>query len=220
MAARITLLETTPALKGFLELSFFRHARFEGVFKSTPLPDSTPATFVNNTNNDTNTSVSAAAMVGKTAGTNEKISITPKAKTNKSTRYAYYNKDEQRLDEPLPPRDPSASASLEERMRRSGKKLCNFWHLSGHCENGKFCHFQHEPKLTPAELNALKYKTRSLPCKNRYCDKIDCYLGHQCALERDFGKCQYPDKCHLRATHGMDRTKYVRYDKDGNAEYA
>jgi hypothetical protein len=45
-------------------------------------------------------------------------------------------------------------------------------------------------------------------------------LGHQCALERDFGKCIYPDSCHLRATHGMNKTKYVRYDKEGNEEYA
>ena len=45
-------------------------------------------------------------------------------------------------------------------------------------------------------------------------------LGHQCALERDHNKCPYPDTCHLRSTHGMDKTKYVRYDKDGTAEYA
>jgi hypothetical protein len=133
-------------------------------------------------------------------------------------------------------------------MKRTGKKMCNHWHLGGHCENGKFCQFQHEPKLTVGELNALRYKTRSLACKNRYCENIDCCkyclavivslqplatllfsesnanftldLGHQCALERDFGKCPYPDTCHLRATHGMDKTKFVRYDKDGNAEYA
>lgn len=157
-------------------------------------------------------------------------------KTDKKKKYVYYNKDEQRLDEPLPSRDPAAVASLEERMKRTGKKMCNHWHLGGHCDNGKLCHFQHEPKLTPAELIALRYKTRSLACKNRYCENMDCCeyqhglvcrysklivtdLGHQCALERDYGKCNYPDSCHLRATHGMDKQKYVRYDKDGNADY-
>lgn len=45
-------------------------------------------------------------------------------------------------------------------------------------------------------------------------------LGHQCALERDYGKCSYPETCHLRVTHGMDKTKFVRYDKDDNPEYA
>ena len=47
-------------------------------------------------------------------------------------------------------------------------------HLGGYCENGNFCGFQHEPKLSTAELNALRYKTRSLACKNRYCENIDC----------------------------------------------
>jgi hypothetical protein len=79
-----------------------------------------------------------------------------------------------RLDEPLAPRDAVAAASLDERMKRTGKKMCNHWHLGGHCENGKFCQFQHEPKLTTGELNALRYKTRSLACKNRYCENIDC----------------------------------------------
>jgi hypothetical protein len=116
------------------------------------------------------------ATVGKTAAANGSISIAPSMKTNKKKKYAYYNREEQRLDEPLPPRDPAAAASLEERMKRTGKKMCNHWHLGGHCENGKSCQFQHEPKLTSAELNALRYKTRSLACKNRYCENVDCCM--------------------------------------------
>jgi hypothetical protein len=102
------------------------------------------------------------------------MSIAPAPKTNKKKKYAYYNEAGLRLDEPLPTRDASAAASLEERMKRTGKKMCNHWHLGNHCENGKFCQFQHEPKLSTAELNALRYKTRSLACKNRYCENIDC----------------------------------------------
>ncbi|KAF2826204.1 hypothetical protein CC86DRAFT_350727 [Ophiobolus disseminans] len=271
-AARITLLETTPAYRGFTDLSHFKRARFDVVFKSEPLPEATPsgflptsnaAVFVPSSNGYTpattappptqspllfrtptqpsprasvvspvpNTASSTStgpdtngdaswATVGKTgAAPNGNISIAPTTK-NKKKKYAYYNKEEQRLDEPLPTRDAASATSLDERMKRTGKKMCNHWHLGGNCENGKFCQFQHEPKLTTAELNALRYKTRSLACKNRYCENIDCYLGHQCALERDYGKCPYPDTCHLRATHGMDKTKFVRYDKDGNAEYA
>ncbi|KAH7411790.1 hypothetical protein DE146DRAFT_254622 [Phaeosphaeria sp. MPI-PUGE-AT-0046c] len=262
-AARITLLETTPAHKGFLELSNFKRVRFENVFRSEPLPDgpslnsgtygnsyvppksstppAQPPALVRMTTNQSpkppvssnspqtppssvsgkeNNGDASWATVGKTATCNGNISIVPSAKTNKKKKYAYYNKAEERLDEPLPPRDPLAAQSLEDRMRKTGKKMCNHWHLGGHCENGKFCQFLHEPKLTPAELNALRYKTRSLACKDRYCENIDCYLGHQCALERDFGRCQYPDTCHLRVAHGMDKIKHVRYDKDGNAEYA
>lgn len=39
-ASRITLLETTPIYRGFAELSNFRRARFDDVFKKEPLPDS------------------------------------------------------------------------------------------------------------------------------------------------------------------------------------
>jgi hypothetical protein len=47
-AARITLLETTPAFRGFADLSHFKRARFEKVFKSEPLPESTPSVYVAN----------------------------------------------------------------------------------------------------------------------------------------------------------------------------
>lgn len=49
-------------------------------------------------------------------------------------------------------------------------------------------------------------------------EKVD--LGHQCANERDFGHCKFNSTCHLRATHGMDKQKYVRVDKNGVEEYA
>jgi hypothetical protein len=119
-----------------------------------------------------------SATVGKTGvPTNGNISIAPTTaatKKNYKKKYAYYNKAGQRLDEPLPPKDPAAANSLEARMKKVGKKMCNHWHLGGYCEKGKFCGFQHEPKLTAAELNALRYKTRSLACKNRCCENIDC----------------------------------------------
>jgi hypothetical protein len=49
-AARITLLETTPAHRGFAELLHFPRARFETVFKSEPLPDFAPLGFAATTN--------------------------------------------------------------------------------------------------------------------------------------------------------------------------
>ncbi|CAE7195685.1 hypothetical protein P3342_009939 [Pyrenophora teres f. teres] len=269
-ASQITLLETTPAYRGFTDLNNFKRARFDDVFKKEPLPDyaplingfgqlavQSPVQLAVQPSNRSNTNIASTsptmisrsamspspsvtplsstttaesnkdsswAAIGKTgAPMNGSISIAPNttATTTKSKKkYAYYNRAEQRLDEPLPSKDPAAAASLELRMKKVGKKMCNHWHLGGHCENGAFCNFQHEPKLTPGELNALRYKTRSLACKNRYCENIDCYLGHQCALERDQGFCPFPENCHLRSTHGMDRVKYVRYDKDGNADYA
>jgi hypothetical protein len=41
-ASHITLLETTPAYRGFTDLANFKRARFDDVFKSEPLPDYIP----------------------------------------------------------------------------------------------------------------------------------------------------------------------------------
>ncbi|KAF2201433.1 C-x8-C-x5-C-x3-H type zinc finger protein [Delitschia confertaspora ATCC 74209] len=42
-ASRITLLESTPATRGFQELPNFRRAQFESVFRTTPLPEKRPS---------------------------------------------------------------------------------------------------------------------------------------------------------------------------------
>ncbi|KAF2865562.1 hypothetical protein BDV95DRAFT_586041 [Massariosphaeria phaeospora] len=253
-AARITLLESTPPVRGFTELPNFQRVRFDGIFKSEPLPEygqtiytqppvsasiqvpirtlsnpppfgspaqakveplaSSPST---TTSSVTPTGAEASwATVGKTGVTNGTISIASNTK-NQKRKYVYYNVDGLRLDEPLPPRDRTASESIDRRMELAGHNLCNHWHLNkGKCANGSFCKFQHEPKLSPAELNALRYKTRSLACKNKYCENFDCYLGHQCSFERDQGYCPFPDTCNLRHSHGMDKTKVERYDEVGN----
>ena len=43
-ASQITLLETTPAYRGFTDLNNFKRARFDDVFKNEPLPDYAPPT--------------------------------------------------------------------------------------------------------------------------------------------------------------------------------
>ncbi|KAF2118679.1 hypothetical protein BDV96DRAFT_487270 [Lophiotrema nucula] len=160
------------------------------------------------------------ATVGKTGAGNGTISIASN-NSNKKKKYIYYNEEGHRLDEPLPPRDRNAADAIDKRRDKAGRNFCNNWHLSnGKCNNGDFCNFQHAPKLNAGELNALRYKARSIPCKRVDCENFDCYLGHQCSFERDQGYCPFPDNCKLKETHGMDKTKYVRYDEDGNEEYA
>ncbi|KAL6154424.1 hypothetical protein ACJQWK_01991 [Exserohilum turcicum] len=261
-ASQITLLETTPAYRGFNDLVHFKRARFDNVFRTEQLPENarsinmpvqavsqpvvqhTPRSMTSNANTSspTPTRASMASPAPSTAGSstpieshgdswaavgksstpaNGNISIAPNAaKKNIKKKFAYYNKDEQRLDEPLPLKDPAGAHALEARMKKLGKNMCNNWHLGSHCENGNFCPFQHEPRLPPGELNALRHKARSLACKSRYCEDVGCYLGHQCSYERDQGFCPFGDKCHLRQAHGMDRVKYCRYDMEGNVTYA
>ncbi|KAF2266099.1 hypothetical protein CC78DRAFT_615404 [Lojkania enalia] len=194
---------------------------------TSPPPTASPSTTTssiaeryNDASSGSGESGGSWATVGKNGANNEIISIAS-LKNNSKKRYAYYNKEGQRLDEPLPPRDRNATESIERRMEKAGRNLCNNWHLhKAQCPNGNFCRFQHEPKLTPAELTALRYKTRSLACKHRNCEDFDCYLGHQCSFERDAGRCPYPDSCNLKSTHGMDKTKYVRYDEEGYEEFS
>lgn len=57
------------------------------------------------------------------------ISIAPTAKKNTKKKYSYYNKAEQRIDEPLPPRDPAAIGSLDARMKKLAKNMCNNWYV-------------------------------------------------------------------------------------------
>ncbi|KAF2688800.1 hypothetical protein K458DRAFT_414498 [Lentithecium fluviatile CBS 122367] len=266
-AARITLLESTPAYRGFTDLPNFQRTRFDSVFKNAPLPDfypqqqytqapvqtpvqptapatfqplkraltngspaptpppvsatpaaSSPSTTVSSLAYPTPESEASWATVGKAGvSPNENISIAPK--TNPKKKWAYYNKEGQRLDEALPLRDQAAAQAIDQRMKKAGRNLCNHWHLNkGKCHNKESCKFQHEPKLTPAGTIALRYKTRSLACKDRYCENIDCYLGHQCTFERDQGSCPYPDTCNLAHTHGMDKQKFSRWDEQGNEQ--
>jgi hypothetical protein len=217
-AARITLLESTPAYRGFTDLPNFVRTRFDGVFRTQPLPESYPysqapvqpsstaafqplmRTMTNGSSSPgpglMNITTPAAASPATTTSslanltfepgdvswaTVGKIGVAPNenfsiaSKSNPKKKWAYYNKEGQRLDDALPPLDQAGKQAIEQRMKKSGKNLCNHWHLNkGKCQNGAGCYFQHDPKLSTAELNALKYKTRSLACKDRYCENTNC----------------------------------------------
>lgn len=221
-ASRITLLETTPAYRGFVELPNFKRVKFDDIFRNEALPDSAPAintamfaahspppsaqapVVLRSLTNGSMTSQmppkkfdppavvspspsTPAPSVSATESSEDSwanvskagpertsnLSIAP-SKANTKKKFAYYNKQEQRLDEPLPARDKVAAEALDARMKKIGKKMCNNFHLSGSCSQGKFCQFQHEPHLSPGALIALRYKARTLACNNRYCEEVDC----------------------------------------------
>jgi hypothetical protein len=161
-ASRITLLESTPYYPGFTKLpSSFKRAKFDGVFKSDPLPEFGPpvqpsstkvptversvgisrtvsnksASPTNPTRSEptpavrspSNTSLTSGgseftqgswATVGKKdEGKSSKINVASKKNTKKK-KYAYYNKDGHRLDEPLPVFDKTAGDSIKMRMQK------------------------------------------------------------------------------------------------------
>ncbi|KAF2744461.1 hypothetical protein M011DRAFT_470320 [Sporormia fimetaria CBS 119925] len=237
ISKRITLIEaTTP--HGLFEALPFDRTRFDAVFRNEELralspiaqtqkPASLPFRNSNGTVNGHSEPSSSSPTTDKTTGTSNYAiisraspaahTITPstKATDTDSNRWIYFNKDDQRLDEPLPPKTPRAEAALEERMKR-GKKLCNQYHLSGYCGKGASCPYQHAPDLNPAEKNALRYLARRLPC-NPYCERFDCYLGHSCHLEAE-GYCKFGQSCNFKEVHRMDKRKHTRMDLDGNFE--
>lgn len=80
------------------------------------------------------------AMTWATVGGNSKsknISIAP-AKEPKPMKYSVFNADNHRIDEPLPRLDREAEVSVRHRINTNGK-LCNNFHLRGHCPKGSGC---------------------------------------------------------------------------------
>lgn len=111
------------------------------------------------------------------------------------------NKDDERVDVTLPKPDPNALKSLEERRQLSGMNLCNRYHLANNCKNTN-CNFNHGERLNPAEILALRHKTRNLVCgSGHYCREITCNLGHHCP---NAGSCYFGDDCRFSEMHGMD----------------
>jgi hypothetical protein len=78
------------------------------------------------------------------------------------------------------------------------KKLCNNYHLLGHCSYGNACSHRHGPELKPNELDALRSIARLTPCGNGLrCKDESCVYGHKC--QRRFcviTQCRFPPEMH------------------------
>ncbi|KAF4552190.1 Hypothetical protein D9617_11g010390 [Elsinoe fawcettii] len=114
------------------------------------------------------------------------------------TKYILTNKDNERLDTPLPQVDKAAQDRLYRRIKESGK-VCNNYHLTGKCP-GK-CGFQHGEKLAGSELAALRFRARTRPCPDGLdCEDYDCTCGHVCP----YGDACFGDQCAFQSTHNID----------------
>lgn len=88
------------------------------------------------------------------------------------------NEANMRLDTYVPIPDPVVMKHL--RSRITAHKLCNRWHLAGHCTSGTDCPYDHNP-LTKECLGALEWFARSQPCfKRGACRDAHCIHGHIC----------------------------------------
>ncbi|KAK3898879.1 hypothetical protein C8A05DRAFT_18606 [Staphylotrichum tortipilum] len=125
------------------------------------------------------------------------------------------NKDDERVDVQLAKADSNAVKSLEDRRQMSGMNLCNKYHLANACKNNN-CNFYHGDRLNPAEMLALRHKTRNLVCNSGHkCREIGCNLGHHCSNP---GSCYFGDDCRFHEMHGMDITPTIKIYEDGTRE--
>lgn len=88
------------------------------------------------------------------------------------------NKYQQRLDAYTPPPNMEDRANFQARI--AVQKLCNNYHLHGHCANQDNCDYDHKP-ASPANLNCLKQVVRNNPCPRKGgCRLLSCLNGHIC----------------------------------------
>ena len=129
------------------------------------------------------------------------INIASQKKPAATRAFYQLNRADERVDVPLPKPDPNAVKSLDDRRQMSGMNLCNRYHLTGNCKSVN-CSFYHGERLNPAEMTALRHKTRNLVCSSgHYCTEITCNLGHHCSTP---GSCYFGDDCRFYEMHGMD----------------
>lgn len=112
-------------------------------------------------------------------------------------KYILLNRDQERLDKPLPSASKQSQDKLYQRVQKFGK-VCNYYHLAGNC-NGD-CGFVHGEQLTDGELNALRFRARTRACTHgSSCRDFDCTFGHVCP----FGSACH-GKCYFETMHDAD----------------
>ncbi|KAK4140950.1 uncharacterized protein C8A04DRAFT_14489 [Dichotomopilus funicola] len=157
---------------------------------------------------------SSYANIGRNSGPpNINIGVQKKAPTTRP--FYQLNKNDERVDVTLGKPDANAVKSLEDRRQMSGMNLCNRYHLAGNCKNNN-CNFYHGERLTPAQLLALRHRTRNLVCGSGHlCREATCNLGHHCSNP---GSCYFGDDCRFSEMHGMDITPTIKIYEDGTRE--
>ena len=222
------MLEGPPFPRELLELvPNFKTTRFESVFKSTklqprqaPVPLSTVRTLApppftglpakSPTPPQSQTPAAPAlavppvmtyartAIAPRSVPTSSETQATRSNSTSSSSTAStiYHNKYGQRVDAPL-----KVSHTIVNSLR--ARKLCNNYHLLGDCSAGDLCKHEHGNKLSPQQLQALRYLARLNPCYyGLSCDDEYCIAGHRCI--RDY--CHTSECKFARAMHDVDTT--------------
>ncbi|KAK0622583.1 hypothetical protein B0T14DRAFT_428445 [Immersiella caudata] len=160
------------------------------------------------------------ASVGRAGlSSSQVIDISSQKKSTKERCFYQLNKDDERVDVPLPKLDNNAKDTFDEKTRRNGANFCNRFHLQGSCKafdaSGR-CPYIHGERLSAAEQLILKSRARGLPCAaGSHCRDVWCTSGHHCANPKG---CWYDDGCRFADMHGMDTTPTIKIFEDGTRE--
>ncbi|KXL49717.1 hypothetical protein M433DRAFT_114820 [Acidomyces richmondensis BFW] len=175
--------------------SLFRDTDFSGPTSSTDTPpcrrDSPIASYA--------VALAAAQKPGALLSNNVTVNTNGiindvSARSPKELQMIKFNKDGQRIDEPV-----KYDKQLRQRFLTMEKKLCLDNYLA-HC-NRPVCHFSHEEVLTTAGRNTLLWMARMTPCQYTDCNYASCYLGHRCPWD---GHCDKPDCRFGKDMHNVD----------------
>src|SRR5436190_9072003 len=207
---RITMLEGPPFEKELAELRCkFRTTSFPSVFRTIKLPSPRRVSFSAlsiKMPSPKPSSYACAASQSKVlpyhsaaatptageSGTPSPNGVTGQGGAANSVGI-FRNKRGHRIDTMLKP-SLSIVANLKSR------KLCNPYHLLGHCWFAN-CKHEHGERLSEKEMEALRYVARLAPCPvGLECDDEECYSGHRCPNQ----PCHRPN-CHFpKEMHAVD----------------
>ena len=107
------------------------------------------------------------------------------------------NKEGKRIDPHLKIPDNALDTV---KLRRP--KLCNNYHLRGHCIYGNTCGYKHG-YLSDADRVILREVAREQPCRNGpACAEPTCFAGHRCLRRSKCGDaCRFPKEMHFKDTN-------------------
>lgn len=137
------------------------------------------------------------------------IDISTKKSAAKERAFIVLNRNNERLDVPIPRVAPEVIKAIDEKKNRNGANFCNKYHLLGFCRGEAMgsCGYVHGDRLKGAERDALRLRARALPCASgAACDDPWCISGHHCSNTK---ACWYKEDCRFSEAHGMDTVSII-----------
>lgn len=177
-----------------------------GASATVSMATSTSALSYATTAKTTSTRVSPPPKMVFPTATAKQLQQKETAATKKTTEK--WNPGPRGLDPPI-----AFKPSVVEAIRSRSEKFCNKFVLLKWCPNDN-CPYNHNQKVTPDEMAALRYMNRANPCSSgQNCELEDCIYGHHCPSVQN-GCCTHP-YCKFEVDEHPPNTKFrYNYNRD------